>query len=166
MNDDNLRLPDTQKIINLEKTSQKEGSGILGKELIGKWNLKYVWGKDSNEINRISSSILQVLSARLEISEIDNENQIPKYEIKNSVKFGLISLQFKGEATLKGKRPLLMFFFMNLLLKVGNVQLFNKRLKKVAKDNRPFFALIANGVQNEWLCARGRGGGLAIWVKT
>ena len=106
MNEDNLGLPDTQKILNLEKTSQKEGSGILGKELIGKWNLKYVWKKDSSEINSINSSILQIISARLEILEIENENQIPKYEIKNSVKFGLISLEFKGQAILKGENVL------------------------------------------------------------
>ena len=140
MNEDNLGLPDTQKILNLEKTSQKEGSGILGKELIGKWNLKYVWKKDSSEINSINSSILQIISARLEILEIENENQIPKYEIKNSVKFGLISLEFKGQAILKGERPLLMFFFMNLILRVGDVQLFNIRLKEVENDKRPFFA--------------------------
>ena len=39
------------------------GSGIVYEELLGIWKFKYVWGKESDEIKNIPSSILQVLSA-------------------------------------------------------------------------------------------------------
>ena len=58
-------LPDINEIKLLEKNSQKNGSGIVHEELLGIWKFKYVWGKESDEIKNIPSSILQVLSARL-----------------------------------------------------------------------------------------------------
>ena len=30
----------------------------------------------------------------------------------------------------------------------------------------PFFSLVGISTKDQWLCARGRGGGLAIWVKS
>ena len=60
-------FPDINEIKLLEKNSQKNGSGIVYEELLGIWKFKYVWGKESDEIKNIPSSILQVLSARLEL---------------------------------------------------------------------------------------------------
>ena len=81
-------FPDINEIKLLEKNSQKNGSGILYDQLLGIWKFKYVWGKDSEEIKNIPSSILQVLSARLELKSKNKEDQI-NYEIKNSINFGL-----------------------------------------------------------------------------
>ena len=81
-------FPDINEIKLLEKNSQKNGSGIVYEELLGIWKFKYVWGKGSDEIKNIPSSILQVLSARLELKSKNKEGQI-NYEIKNSINFGL-----------------------------------------------------------------------------
>ena len=58
-------FPDINEIKILEKNSQKNGSGIVHEELLGTWKFKYVWGRKSDEIKNIPSTILQVLSARL-----------------------------------------------------------------------------------------------------
>ena len=50
-------FPDINEIKLLEKNSQKNGSGISYEELLGIWNFKYVWGKESDEIKNIPSSI-------------------------------------------------------------------------------------------------------------
>jgi len=44
--------------------------------------------------------------------------------------------------------------------------IFNKDLKKPEDKKMPFFSLIGISKKDNWLCARGRGGGLAIWVKS
>ena len=90
-------FPDINEIKLLEKNSQKNGSGIVYEELLGIWNFKYVWGKKSDEIKNIPSSILQVLSARLELKSKNKEDQI-NYEIKNSINFGLLNITFIGSA--------------------------------------------------------------------
>ena len=159
-------LPQYKEIKNLESISQKEGSGIGYEDLIGSWKFNSVWKKGSEEIDNISSSILQVLSAKLELKKTNSKNNIVDYKIINSVSFGILSIIFCGQASLKGKRPLLPFFFENLIINFGNFTLVNKPLKKPEEKQMPFFSLIAISKEKNWMCARGRGGGLAIWIKS
>ena len=158
-------LPDIKEIKILEKNSQKNGSGIVYEELLGIWKFKYVWGNKLDEIKNVSSSILQVLSARLELKRKNKEDQI-NYEIKNSINFGLLNITFLGSAKLKGLRPLLTFYFEELKISISNFPIFNKELKKPENKKMPFFSLVGISTKDNWLCARGRGGGLAIWIKS
>ena len=158
-------FPNIKEIKLLEKNSQKKGSGIVYKELLGIWQFKYVWGKDSDEIKNIPSSILQVLSARLELKSKNKKDQI-NYEIKNSINLGLLNSIFTGSAELKGVRPLLTFYFEELKISISSLPTFNKKLKKPEDKKMPFFSLVGISTKDNWLCARGRGGGLAIWVKS
>ena len=59
------KLPQFKEIKNFETISKKDGSGIRYEDLIGTWKFNSVWKKGSEEIDNISSSILQVLSAKL-----------------------------------------------------------------------------------------------------
>ena len=160
------KIPQYTEIKNLESISKKDGSGIGYEDLIGTWKFNSVWKKGSKEIDNISSSILQVLSAKLQLKKTNSQNNIVDYEIKNSVSFGILSIIFCGQASLKGTRPLLPFFFENLIINIGNFTLVNKPLKKPEEKQMPFFSLIAISKEKNWMCARGRGGGLAIWIKS
>ena len=158
-------FPDIKKLKLLEKNSQKNGSGIVYEELLGIWKFQYVWGKESDEIKSIPSSILQVLSARLELKRKNKEDQL-NFEIKNSINFGLLNIIFIGSAELKGLRPLLTFYFEELKVSISNFPIFNKELKKPENKKMPFFSLVGISIEDKWMCARGRGGGLAIWIKS
>ena len=158
-------FPGIKELKLLEKNSQKNGSGIIYEELLGIWKFQYVWGKESDEIKNIPSSILQVLSAKLELKKKNKEDKL-NFEIKNSINFGLLNIIFRGSADLKGLRPLLIFYFEELKISISNFAIFNKELKKPEDKKMPFFSLIAISTKDKWMCARGRGGGLAIWVKS
>ena len=158
-------FPDIKEIKLLEKNSQKNGSGIVHEELLGIWKLKYVWGKESDKIKNIPSSILQVLSARLELKSKNKEDQ-QNFEIKNSIRFGFLKIIFTGSAELKGLRPLLTFYFEELKISISNFPIFKKELNKPEDKKMPFFSLVGISTKDKWLCARGRGGGLALWVKS
>ena len=158
-------FPEIEELKQLEKNSKKEGSGILYEELLGIWKFQYVWGKGSDEIKNIPSSILQVLSAKLELKKKDIEDQT-NFEIKNSINFGLLNISFIGRAKLKGIRPLLIFYFENLIINIGNISIIQKKLKKPEDKKMPFFSLIGLNIKDNWMCARGRGGGLAVWIKS
>jgi len=105
------------------------------------------------------------LSARLELKNKNKEDQI-NYEIKNSINFGLLNITFTGSAELKGFRPLLAFYFEKLKISISRFPVFNKELKKPEEKRMPFFSLVGISTKDNWLCARGRGGGLAICVKS
>ena len=96
----------------------------------------------------------------------NSQNNNVDFKINNSISFGLLSIIFCGKASLKGNRPLLPFFFENLIINFGSITLVNKPLKKPEEKQMPFFSLIAISKENNWMCARGRGGGLAIWIKS
>ena len=38
-------------------------------------------------------------------------------------------------------------------------------IQPIEERNMPFFALIAMEERGQWLSARGRGGGLALWLR-
>ena len=158
-------LPNIKEITQLEKKSQKEGSDITYDELLGIWKLKFVWKQGSDKIDNISSSMLQVLSAKLELNTKNPEDG-KSFVIKNSINFGLLNINFIGIAELKGIRPLLTFYFENLRVNIGNFPIINKPLKKLEDKKMPFFSLIGISHEDKWLCARGKGGGLAIWIKS
>jgi len=158
-------FPDIKELKLLEKNSQKNGSGIVYEELLGIWKFQYVWGKESDEIKNIPSSILQVLSAKLELKKKNKEDQL-NFEIKNSINFGLLNIIFTGSASLKGLRPLLPFYFDNFKVNIGNFSIINKSIKKPKEKEMPFFSLIGISKVDNWMCARGRGGGLAIWIRS
>ena len=158
-------FPGIKELKLLEKNSQKNGSGIIYEELLGIWKFQYVWGKESDEIKNIPSSILQVLSAKLELKKKNKEDKL-NFEIKNSINFGLLNIIFRGSAELKGLRPLLTFYFEELKISFSNFPIFNKELKKPEDKKMPFFSLVGISTKDKWMCARGRGGGLAIWVKS
>jgi len=160
------KIPNYTEIINLEIISKKDGSGIVYEDLLGIWKFNSVWKKDSKEIDNISSSILQVLSAKLELKKNNSLNNTSDLKIKNSISFGMLSIIFSGQGSLRGTRPLLAFFFENFAINIGNFTLINKSIEKPEEKKMPFFSLIALSKEKNWMCARGRGGGLAIWIKS
>ena len=88
-----------------------------------------------------------------------------KLRIANQVSLGPLQLRFEGSATLLGRRPLLQFSFSTVQVKLGSARLFERTLTQPEPKRMPFFALIGIGKNASWLTARGRGGGLALWVK-
>ena len=56
------KLPQFKEIKDLEIISKRDGSGIRYEDLIGTWKFYSVWKKGSEEIDNISSSILQAVS--------------------------------------------------------------------------------------------------------
>jgi len=60
----------------------------------------------------------------------------------------------------------LAFYFEELKISINSLPIFNKELNKPEDKKMPFFSLVGISTKDDWLCARGRGGGLAIWVKS
>lgn len=156
-----INLPDQNKLLELERIARKDGSGITSDSLIGGWNFISVWKQKKDKEDLIASALLRFFSASLEIKQ----GELNEFSITNSIQFGLLSILFIGSGNLKGKQPLLPFFFECIQLKAGSTVLFARSLEIPGENNRPFFALISMGKDGKWLSARGRGGGLALWVR-
>ena len=160
-----IKLPDKEKLINLEKHAKNKGSGIKFDSLNGAWKFISVWNKNKDEEDHFFSSLLRLFSADIEFKKENSIDNSPKFSVITSINFGLLIIEFSGSGYLKGKQPLLTFFINLIELKLGSNILLRRSLKGLKGKEKSFFALIALGESEEWLSARGQGGALVLWLK-
>lgn len=162
-------IPEAQSLLERERRSRREGSGLSQATLIGSWRLERIWGKGSLRPTAFAAALLRGLSACLQLAPdgVDGGGEVMR--MVNSVRLGALELRFDGVGRLQGRRPLLVFSFDRLRLLLGGRVLIERVLPAPDPLRRPFFALIAAegpgpGSTPRWLAARGRGGGLALWL--
>lgn len=156
-----------------EAEARRRGSGITPESIVGVWVLQQLWGR-RGEGQTAAAALLRSLSACLAITAARSADGSTRLQLSNSVRLGLLELQFTGPGRLSGRRPLLRFHFEQLQLLWAHRPLWQTSLPPVAAEQEPFFALIATERPGErvaereqvegWLAARGRGGGLALWA--
>ena len=160
-----IDLPSLNKLTELEKKSRLEGSGIEFDSLVGIWKFNSVWKQGSDRKDSIASTLLQLISASLELKKDTQNPEEEKFTIANSIKFGLLTLRFSGYANLQRKQPLLTFSFDCIQINLASLTILKRSLPTPDQKKRPFFELIAIDSKGKWLSARGKGGGLALWVQ-
>jgi hypothetical protein len=153
-------------LLQQERRSRQEGSGLTSQQLVGNWRLVDLWDRHAIPLGA-QSRLLQLLQARLEIqpSAAATPTEPGGLRLRNTVRVGLLELAFHGPGWLQGRRPLLRFRFEALQLSLGVWTIWQQPLQPAAQGDKAFFALIAAGrdQQGRWLLARGRSGGLARW---
>ena len=155
-------LPDGAALLALEDGARRRGSGLGITQLCGCWRLEQVWPKGAAAPSALNGVLLRGLGARLEIAAAGDAAAGPApLQLRNAVRLGQLELCFHGSGWLQGRRPLLLFSFERLELRLGSWRVLSRALPVVPPRRQPFFALIARG--EGWLAARGRGGGLALW---
>jgi hypothetical protein len=155
-------LPSGEDLLALERQCRRSGSGITMASLIGTWRLRATWSRDGTPAPAASAALLRGLGACLILSGEETDGAL---RIANQVNLGSLRLRFDGEAELTGRRPLLMFSFRNVRLSLGTLTLFERGLPQPDARRMPFFALIVLDREQGRLSARGRGGGLALWMR-
>jgi hypothetical protein len=106
-------------------------------------------------------------------SESEADTSTGKGEINNQIQVGLVTVQFSGPFKYLGKKNLLAFDFNHLQVSVLGVTLYSgsfrsgkaerQNFDQQAIANLPFFAFF--WVTEACIAARGRGGGLALWIR-
>ena len=155
-------LPSGEDLLALERQCRRSGSGITMASLIGTWRLRATWSRDGTPAPAASAALLRGLGACLILSGEETDGAL---RIANQVNLGSLRLCFDGEAELTGRRPLLMFSFRSVRLSLGTLRLFERGLPQPDARRMPFFALIGLDREQGRLSARGRGGGLALWMR-
>ena len=161
-------IPNGEQALALEELSRRQGSGITADQLFGRWRLQLLWSKGRAQPNPATAALLRGLQASLSIATRDAPSlETGELTVVNSVQIGALQLRFSGSGNLRGRRPLLEFWFDQLELRLGRQSLWRQAISRQPEPRRrPFFALISRSgaAKNGWLLARGRGGGLALWV--
>ncbi|WP_071189278.1 hypothetical protein [Trichormus sp. NMC-1] len=175
------KLPTAEVLVNAllqaEKTAKQQRLNYSFESLIGKWRLCFATG--TKKVRKRGGIILgkgfylpKFVAAHISFSP-SLEQALGRGEIGNQVQFGQVSLKLTGPAQYLGKKNLLAFDFTQMQMSLFNRVIYNQPIRsgKVETEDfynqpiakLPFFAFFL--VTEDFIAARGRGGGLAIWIR-
>ena len=136
----------------------RTGSKITTDDLLGEWKLNELWSKGKNNHKPFTSWLLRRIAACFKIDNCQND-----LTFSNSIKLGILNIRFVGPCRLtERKRQILFFNFNTIQIRIAGVTVMDRTIKMIKNEKEPFFVLIGNE-SKQWLAARGRGGGLALW---
>ncbi len=164
-------------LLEAEKTAKQQRLNYDFESLLGKWRLCFATGtKKVRERGGIAlgKGLYVPKFVRIHISlSVNLEENLGKGEIGNQVELFPILLKFTGPIQYIGKKNLLAFDFNNMQFSMFGRVVYNKKIRsgKVESDDfysqpiakLPFFAFFI--VTEDFIAARGRGGGLALWIR-
>ncbi|MDH6055955.1 hypothetical protein [Umezakia ovalisporum] len=174
-------LPTGETMVNAllqaEKASQQQGLSYPLESLVGKWQLCFATG--TKKARKRAGTLLgkglylpKFLAVHISFSGT-LEQDSGKGEIGNQVQLGPVLLQLTGPAKYLGKKNLLAFDFNYMVLRLFGSMVYNKSIRSGEGQTHnfydesiaklPFFVFFL--VTEDLIAARGRGGGLALWIR-
>jgi hypothetical protein len=164
-------------LLQAEKYAKQQRLNYPFDSLMGKWRLCFVTG--TKKIRKRGGIVLgngfyvpRFASAHISFS-ITTEQVLDRGEIGNQVQLGSILLNLTGPAKYLGNKNLLAFDFTQMQISFSDRVVYNRQIRSgktqtLDFDNQPiaklpFFAFFL--LTEDFIAARGRGGGLAIWIK-
>ncbi|MBE9205406.1 hypothetical protein IQ244_02435 [Nostoc sp. LEGE 06077] len=161
-------------LLQAEKTTKQQRISYNFDSLVGTWRLCFATG--TRKVRQRGGIILgkgfywpKFTPTYISFSQATSA----KAEISNQVKLGSVFLKLTGPAKYLGKKNLLAFDFTHIQISVFGRVIYNKPLgrnKSQTKDfdnepiaKLPFFAFFL--ITEDFIAARGRGGGLALWFR-
>ena len=168
----------TEALLQAEKTTKREHRLYPFESLLGTWQLCFATG--TRKVRRggivLGNGFYVPKLAVAQIAFQANAEAVALGQgtIRNQVEVGPVRLRFTGPAHYLGKKTLLAFDFTDVQLSVlGKTAyrgpILGRRAKATDFYNQsvaglPFFAFFV--ATPSFIAARGRGGGLALWVNT
>ena len=160
-------------LLQTEESIRQTRTQFIESDLLGNWRLHFVSaGKVNLSSKRLRGFFLpSFLPAQIGFQRSDMNDSAPLC-VTNQITIGLIQLKFTGPARFESKKNLLGFDFTRLEIIALGQRVYegavpssrkNQKFQDISIGKLPFFAFFA--VTDRFIAARGRGGGLAMWVK-
>jgi hypothetical protein len=174
------KLPDSSEVVNallkLEKSDRKQKNSCSLADLIGSWNLCLITGtkKTRKKVGIILGQGKYIPKLiRIQIT-YQSEQPISNIgQVINSVQIAFLHLSLTGPIKFVPPKKILAFDFTFLKVSVGGLNLYQGYLPKGFSREREFpekrlkdqafFKYFL--IKDNFIAARGRGGGLALWSR-
>lgn len=162
-------------LLNEEKAAKKNKNSVTLKQLEGSWRLFFITGtKKTRDRAGIILGSGKYLPKWVKIYLSYSQNQDNEIgTVGNSVSLGTLKLLLNGPMKILPNKNLVVFDFTRLTIQVLGQKIFSGYVRGGQKneDNfaqasiqkQAFFSYFA--ISDKIIAARGKGGGLAIWVK-
>lgn len=164
-------------LLKLEKETKRTANENYSlTNLAGTWNLRFITGtkKTRKKAGIILGSGKYIPRfIKIQITYQAQQQKSNRGTVINSVKLGFLLLSLTGPIEFINKKSILAFDFTDLKFSLGNLVLYQGQIKnKASKDtnfwqqklkDRAFFKYFL--IKESFICARGKGGGLALWTR-
>ncbi len=166
-------------LLQTEKVAKQQRLTYSLESLLGHWRLCFTTPSKAHLLGGMALGkgfyVPQIALAQISFgNQAPTSDQSPgKVEISNQIQFGPLLFKLTGPAQYLGKKNLLAFDFTHMQLSLFGRAVYSGEFrggKATAIDfyhqsiaKLPFFAFFL--VTEDFIAARGRGGGLALWVK-
>ncbi|WP_017653709.1 hypothetical protein [Fortiea contorta] len=164
-------------LLQAEKAAKQQRLVYNFESLVGNWRLCFATG--TRKVRQRGGIVLgkgfylpKFAAAHISFSADLGDNS-GRGEIGNQVQVGSLSLQLTGPAKYLGKKNLLAFDFTQMQINLFGRGVYNKPIRsgKVQTEDfyhqsiakQAFFAFFI--ITEDFIAARGRGGGLALWIR-
>ncbi|RZM79874.1 hypothetical protein DYY88_12155 [Leptolyngbya iicbica LK] len=163
----------TAALLRAEKAAKQTRKSLPLDVLLGTWRLCFSAGKKAKlqSGQPVGNGFYMPKLAIARISFARNGDSEDSLQITNELQIGPLTVRFTGPARYPGKKNLLVFDFTYLQLQCFGLKVFSGKIGQ--RDDQsfvttpvaklPFFAFFT--ATADYIAARGRGGGLAIWVQ-
>ena len=162
-----------EALLQAEKTTKQQKQVYPLELLFGQWRLCFTAPKNAHFKSGVAlgKGLYVPQIAPAQISFFPSQN-LGEARITNSLQFGSLQLKLTGPARYLDKKNLLMFDFTQVEILLFNRAIYSGgfrggKLKEADFYQQsvatPFFAFFR--VTKDFIAARGRSGGLALWVK-
>ncbi|UKO97195.1 hypothetical protein [Nostoc sp. UHCC 0870] len=173
--------PTTEEVVNAllaaETIAKKQRLNYNFESLVGQWRLCFATGtkkaRESGGIVLGKGWYVPKLATIYISFKATPEEDLNSGEIGNQVQLGSISLQLTGPAKYLGKKNILAFDFTQMFLSLFGRTIYQQNIRSGKGESEdfynqpiaklPFFAFFL--VNADLIAARGRGGGLALWIR-
>lgn len=162
-------------LLQAEKAAKKQHLTYSLDQLVGQWRLYFTASRNAYQKAGVSQGkgFYVPQFAPAQISFVADEGESSTGTIGNQIQFGAVLFKLTGPFKYPGKKNLLGFDFTRATFSILGKKLYDGKFSS-GKANRenfaqmtvaqlPFFAFFL--VTDTFVAARGRGGGLAIWVR-
>ncbi len=164
-------------LLQAEKAGKQQRLNYPFESLLGKWQLCFVTG--TKKVRQRGGIVLgkglyvpRFITIHVSFNTTLEQNS-NRGEIANQVEFSPVFLKLTGPVQYLGKKNLLAFDFNQMLISLFSRVVYNRAIhfsKLQTEDfynqpiaKLPFFAFFL--VTENFIAARGRGGGLAFWIR-
>jgi hypothetical protein len=175
-----IKLPNSSQVVNallkLEKASKQTENNYSLADLIGTWNLRLITGtrktrKRAGVVLGVGKYIPQLIKIQIIYQAEQPASNLGK--VINSVTIAFLQLSLTGPIKFIPEKNILAFDFTYLKVSVWGVNLYQGYFQaglsretefsqKKLKD-QAFFTYFL--IKDNFIAARGRGGGLALWSR-
>lgn len=166
-----------EALIAAEKAAKQTKIDYSFSQLTGNWRLGFITGtKKTRKRAGVVLGAGRFLSklVKIQLSYSKSEDSLDKGSVDNSVQFGLLKIVLTGPVQFWSKKKnILAFDFIRMQLSLSGLNLYQGYIRngkdreesfdKQTLKEQAFFTYFL--VEDNYIAARGKGGGLALWTR-